>query len=314
MYVPIRTLVLGLLISCQLSCASACTAFLIHQDENLFLCKNFDWDDGDGLVVYNPSGKQFYAPETGTSWIAKYGSIKFCYKQASNIVGGMNEQGLVIEELSTLPFPIKKDHDKILLNEFQWIGYHLDNCASVEEVVTSQQYINLVPEMHFLHYLISDAYGDAAILEFGPGGCVVYRGDELPYPVLSNNPYGSSLKYLAHFNGFGGKKTIPESKASCDRFVIAAKQLQNITMNPGNCVDNCFEMLDKLKQHDTQWQIIYNIPDRQIYFRDNNSLFLHCINLDTFLLNNGTEGCCISLMGFSGSERLNELVKPQKPL
>jgi len=303
-----------LLITSLFSSASACTAFFIHQKGGMFLCKNFDWEDGDGLVMFNPSGKQYFDPETGTAWIARYSSIAFCYKQSTNILGGMNEKGLVIEELSALPFPFEENSDKIQVNEFQWIKYHLDNFASVEEVVNAQQNINLVPEQHCLHYIIADEHGDVAVIEFGSGGCIVYRGDELPYPLLSNNPYANSLKYLASFNGFGGIMPVPVSKSSCDRFVIAAEQLQNITIDSNICVNACFCMLDEVKQTDTQWQIVYNIRERQIYFSDRGSFFLHRINLDAFQVNPGAEGFCISIMEFTGSARLNDLVETQKPL
>lgn len=303
-----------LLITCLFSTASACTAFFIHQNGGMFLCKNFDWTDGEGLVMFSPSGKQYHDPVTGTSWTARYSSITFCYKETSNTVGGMNSEGLVIEELSALPYSFQEKGDKVQVNEFQWISYHLDNCASVEEVVRNQQNINLVPEEHCLHYIIADGQGDVAVIEFASGGCIVYRGDELPYPLLSNNPYASSLRYLASFNGFGGSMPVPVSKGSCDRFVIAAKQLQNISNNSNVCVNSCFCMLDKVQQYDTQWQIVYNIRERQIYFRVSDSFFLHRINLGAFMVNPGTEGFSISLMEFTGSARLDDLVTKQKPL
>jgi choloylglycine hydrolase len=281
---------------------------MIQCKDCIFLCKNFDWEDGEGLVKYNPAGRVFSDPESGVNWQAKYSSVSICYRSQDFTLGGMNEKGLVIEELSTVPFSFKMDETKVPLNEFQWVQYHLDNCASVEEVVQQQHYLCMMPVKHYLHYIISDVGGNSAIIEFGEDGVVIYRNENMPYAVLSNNLYENSLAYLKNFVGFGGSQAIPGSNASCDRFVTAVQQ-SNAYPRDGTCSKNkCFALLDKVKNQDTQWQLVYDIPKRKIYLRSKGSSVQHAIDVLSFNQSSGKKSIRIEFGYCLYARTMNNMV------
>lgn len=77
-----------------------------------------------------------------------------------------------------------------------------------------------------LHYLVADASGDAANIEFLQGKLVVHRGASLPSAVLTNDTYASSLSHLQQFSGFGGSRPAPLSASSLDRFARASMMLR----------------------------------------------------------------------------------------
>jgi choloylglycine hydrolase len=78
--------------------------------------------------------------------------------------------------------------DRPVLGVLQWIQYQLDNNATIEEVIATDAKIRISPNNPPLHYLIADASGNAATIEFFNGKIVVHKGKDLPFPVLTNNP------------------------------------------------------------------------------------------------------------------------------
>ena len=61
---------------------------------------------------------------------------------------------------------------------------------------------------------------------------VAHRGEDLPVRVLANNTYDASMRYLGAYDGFGGKKPIPGTNSSLDRFVRAAEMLRSFQNSP----------------------------------------------------------------------------------
>jgi len=115
-----------------------------------------------------------------------------------------------------------------------------------------------------LHYLLADANGKAATIEFLHGKMVVHQGKDLPFPVLTNNSYDESVQLTKT----GGGQSFRDN--SIDRFAKACSmvnqfQLQNITMP---AVDYAFSILDKVSQGDwTKWSIVYDITSKKIHFK-----------------------------------------------
>ena len=153
-------------IVCILSCLTtttrlaACTSFCLQTDSELLLAKNLDWSIGYGYMFLNEKnvGKSilvtdlFSEPEF--SWVSVYRSLTFNQFGKEFPLGGMNEQGLVIEELNAVPVrPVFHDSLK-RINEFQLIQYLLDVCSStreVEEHLATFQYKPLLLHLHTTH-------------------------------------------------------------------------------------------------------------------------------------------------------------------
>src|SRR6185503_3715413 len=94
------------------------------------------------------------------------------------------------------------------INLVQWIQYQLDNCKTVNEVIATDKKIRLEP-LNLpigIHYLICDASGDCATVEFLGGKMVVHHGTKLPFHVLANEPYEDAAKFTkAHPGTSDGK-------------------------------------------------------------------------------------------------------------
>ena len=99
-----------------------CSAF-ITQGNKILLAKNLDFELGEGLVLFNPAGiEKNSISNYGTSWNSKFASITFNMFGLNLPLGGINSQGLAIEELSTYPVQYK-DSGETKLNEFELIQY-----------------------------------------------------------------------------------------------------------------------------------------------------------------------------------------------
>ena len=259
-----------LLLFLSVKSVDACTSFCIISNSQIVLAKNLDWEIADGLIFTNKRGvrKTAYTNHyKKLSWISKYGSVTFNQFGKEFPLGGMNESGLVIEELNSWGETPKND-GAYKLNEFQWVQYCLDNFASIEELIASQNSLEIQPLFLNLHYLICDSNGKTAIVEFYEGKSHFYDKDDVVYPILSNNHYKNSLKNIKLFQGFGGDLLIKNDLSSNGRFVKAASLLKNI--NSANYFDGkeaAFNILDSVSQSDTKWSIVYDISRKEIHFK-----------------------------------------------
>ncbi len=248
-----------------------CTAFVMSGGGAVFLAKNFDWPVGEGLIFVNKRDviKEAFGGSRSAAlrWTSKYGSVTFNQFGREFPLGGINEAGLAIEELSSqAEYPLPDA--RACLNELQWIQYHLDTCRSVKDVLKSAARIRISKHLFGLHYLIADRKGNSAVVEFIGGEMAAYSKDALPVAVLSNNPYAESLRYLSLHRGFGGEQRVPRGTDSSDRFVRAAVALREYRMlGQRPLLDHAFVVLKSLSQEDTQWSIVYNITRRLVFFK-----------------------------------------------
>jgi choloylglycine hydrolase len=113
-----------------------------------------------------------------------------------------------------------------------------------------------------IHYLVADATGDAATLEFLDGKLVVHRGAAMPVRALTNSTYSDSV---AAFEGAKGKGQIPTSVSSLDRFVRAAMLAAGGNVDP---IAHGFEILAAVAQPAfTRWSIVYDLSAGEVHFR-----------------------------------------------
>jgi len=241
----------------------ACTSFVLNS-ESPYLAKNLDWEIDRGYLFYNLDGiEKNSISDTSLAWISKYKSITNNQFGKEFPLGGMNEAGLVIEELSLFGQSYQCDTSKMLLNEFQWVQYQLDMSKTVEEVIQSLENITITHDIMNLHYIIADKTGDIAVVECLENGVVVHWGEMLPYPVLSNNPYVEAMRYLGFFKGYGGEMEVQHRQGSQERFVSCVHLLNDkyVATDP---VSYAFDLLDTVRQRDTQWQFVYDIADLKV--------------------------------------------------
>ena len=263
----------------------ACTTFFLNKDGKLLFGRNYDWVTESGMVMVNARGMMKYGAKENASsfnWVSSYGSVTFNQYGKEFPTGGMNEKGLVVE-LMWLDETEYPDQDKRhSLGVLQWIQYQLDCSQSVSEVIASDNIIRIEDDVP-LHYLVADANGNAATIEFLDGKMVVHQKENLVFPVLTNTPYGEALERT------GGvmptKRKITQSDNSLYRFAKACDMLQSVQSSVETpTVDYAFSILNQVSQGDyTKWSIVYDIPNQSIYFnthsqKDRKSLSMKSID------------------------------------
>lgn len=246
--------------------ADACTTFFINHNGQMVFGRNYDWMADAGMLCTNQRGlaKTSAKNKDGTtiSWISQYGSITFNQYGKEFPTGGMNEKGLVVEVmwLDGTVYPSRDQRPAI--DVLQWTQYQLDNCATIDEVIATDKKLRIISDGEPLHYLIADAKGNAATIEFLNGKMVVHKDKELPFAVLTNNTYKQSV--AAKQNG-----TI-EGNNSLERFSEACtmvKQYKSIAAGK-SVIDHSFDILNKVAQGNfTKWSIVYDISNKKIYFK-----------------------------------------------
>jgi penicillin V acylase-like amidase (Ntn superfamily) len=270
--VGITIIRLKLMLLCLFNMVEACTAFSLVGHNGVIIGKNLDWPIGDGFIIINQKNKiKFSMTQNGdrcVRWKSKYGSITFDQLGRELPLGGMNEAGLVVEELSYSPTRYTSDNNLPVINEFQWIQYQLDNFASVHEVIAHLPELRIDKLLFGMHYFLCDCSGNSAVVEFIDGKIIIYIDKNLPHPVLSNNSYENSLTYLRRYRGFGDETEIIYGRnGSQERFVYATDMISRFNAHQQKSfMAYAFNILNKVKQADTQWSITYDPQNLEIWF------------------------------------------------
>jgi penicillin V acylase-like amidase (Ntn superfamily) len=262
--------------------SNACTTFFINKNGQLVFGRNYDWISGAGMIFTNLRGLQKTSMKTEDgatlNWISQYGSISFNQYGKEFPTGGMNEKGLVVELMWLDGTVYPSSDERPAVGTLQWIQYQLDCSETIEDVIASDRILRIASKGTVpLHFLIADANGNSATIEFLEGKMVVHKGKDLPFAVLTNDPYAESIQQTKSFTG--------QSYSSIDRFGRACSkvnqyQLENIKIP---VVDFAFTLLDNVAQGDwTKWSIVYDINARKIYFKSLNAAAIKNISFSSF--------------------------------
>ena len=249
--------------------ATACTTFFINKNGQMIFGRNYDWITGTGMVCTNLRGLQKTSMKASDgitiNWVSAYGSITFNQYGKEFPTGGMNEKGLVVELMWLDETKYPAPDQRPAIGVLQWIQYQLDCCATIDEVIATDSKLRIsAKDGAPLHYLVADANGNVATIEFLDGKLVVHKGTGLPFPVLTNDTYQKSLELT---NGSNAKQF---SNNSIDRFANACSMVKKFQSGDINepVVDYGFKILGKVAQPNwTRWSIVYDITNKKIYFK-----------------------------------------------
>ena len=272
---PARLILSLALPFCLISAGVACTTAVFQDGDALLFARNFDWMWGDGIIVVNQRGiakTAFVEPaEKPATWTSEFGSVTFNQFGREMPYGGINEAGLVIAQMMLFESKYPKPDDRPAVNILQWIQYQLDTCDSVDEVLASDAEVR--PEIpsgpERIHYLVCDAAGNVATVEFLDGKMIHHRGETLPLTALTNNNYQQSASFAENCQGLGGDKPLPGGYASLHRFARAAMCCRQFSSSSTDADrDYCFDALSQVAQgRGTVWSMVYDIPARRVYLR-----------------------------------------------
>lgn len=240
----------------------ACSAFFFNSKPKLF-AKNFDWNSGDGYLLKNNKGQKKYAygfrGENVADWISKYGSVTFNQNGKEFPYGGINEKGLVIEQL-WLESTEYQDNKNKTISELEWIQYQLDNYASVDEVVENVNNLAIKP-IAKIHYFLADKTGTSAVIDFVNGKAIVNRNIE-KHQVITNEIFKDSKDYFSNV-----KNIDVNSRNAFDRYSILKSNLNVDELR----VNDAFSKLDLVREnrpnYKTFWSIVYDIDNLEIHFK-----------------------------------------------
>lgn len=248
---------LFLLVAFPLQGAQACTrAVYLGANGEVITGRTMDWsqDVMTNLWIF-PRGmhRSGEAGPNSIHWVSKYGSVIASGYNVST-TDGMNEKGLVVNALWLVESVYPNPNDgKPLLAISAWAQYVLDNFATVDQavaalekdpftVVTAQ-----VPgqdRLATLHFSISDASGDSAIVEYLNGKQIIHHGRQ--YQVMTNSPtYDQQLALADYWKQIGGTVMLPGTNRSADRFVRASFYINAIPKfkNPQMAVAAVFSVM-----------------------------------------------------------------------
>ena len=283
--------------------ARACSTFRYVGPQQTVFGKNYDWYFADGHLMVNKRSVERRSKISDLTWTSTHGSVTFNQFGRNSPSGGINEVGVVVELMWHDAARYPEEDARPAIGNLEWIQYQLDTADTIDDIVASDAKIRILPSDEPLHYLVADAQGGVASIEFLDGRMVVHRDDAMPVAALTNDDYSLCLDFWQH-QGTSASKTSAASKTSSEtpserseaglseaglseaglseaavtdphlsghgsqqRFARAGHWLQPETP-PQNTVAYAFEVLADLAQGpSTQWSIVYEIERRQLHFK-----------------------------------------------
>jgi len=268
----------------------ACTTFCLKHNGEILFGRNYDFEIGDALIFANKRSVAKTASigdsPNSAKWVSRYGSITFNQFGRENPNGGMNEMGLVVEEMWLDETEYPKDDSRSTLGTQEWIQYLLDTSATTTEALQNAAAVRIIDFVK-VHYLVSDKAGNVASVEFLKGKMVVHTGDQLAVATLTNNTYEESLSYAKHTDPEKAK-----AATSLDLFTRAAhktEEFEKQALSERQAVAYAFEVLSEVARKNwTQWSIVYDQKRGKIYFRTLQSPSIKSIDMKAFDYSCGT--------------------------
>lgn len=263
----------------------ACTSFIQETPEGPVFGTNLDLlVPADGLIVVNRRGiaKEYFRKGIDgktKKWVSKYGSVSFDTAGRGFAWSGMNEAGLVISGMEDMASEYPEPDGRAPFDIGSWTQYVLDTCATVDDVIGVDRVIR--PESDNgrpSHFLVADAVGGRAALEYIDGKLVVYKNRNLPIRAMSNMPYGRALEA---FNRGGARWWWSNPGRSAERFAAAGSRAADYdpAQDP-NEVEYAFHTLAVVSDQYTKWSVGFHIGKRKIWFRTTRDGRARWISLD----------------------------------
>ena len=239
----------------------ACSLFaaLANAESGVF-GRNFDWDFSPALLLFNhPPDGHASAAMVDIAYLGFPGgdSENLTQKPLADLLGlldanaipfdGMNDAGLVIAMAAVPEAYVPPDPGKETVDSLGIIRLALDRAATVEEAVDLMHTYNTSFEGQTpLHYLLADATGDAALVEYFAGELRVLR--------TPNDWHHATNFLLSEFESPDGR---------CARYDTITEELES---SGGDLdADAALSVLERVAQPHTQWSLVYGITSGDIH-------------------------------------------------
>jgi hypothetical protein len=246
--------------------AAACSAFGGTVGGEPAVGKNFDWSDGEGLLVVNPRGRlrrAFLQPER--EWTARYGSLALTVLGPGLPVSGMNEAGLVFEALvdQSASASTPDGHGYASL---EWGQYVLDRFERVGDALASLKARGIEQLGMPLHFFLCDRTGACAVVESGAKGPRVVEPAALSPRILANRAWGADAAGAQRrLDGNALSRLFSSSQTSAARFATLQDGLRGGALDGDGAA---FGLLDKARIRSlNQWQILWRQARPRLAYR-----------------------------------------------
>ena len=294
--------------------STACSAFFFSGD-NKILAKNFDWRADQGYLIKNNRGQQKFAyrfrGNDVAEWTSKFGSVTFNQIGKEFPYGGINDQGLVIEQL-WLGSTEYQDNKNKTISELEWIQYQLDQYSSVDEVIKNVNNLTIKP-IAKIHYFLADKNGVSAVIDFVNGKVKIDR-QQTKLQVITNETSEDSKKYFELH-----KNIDPNSRSPFDRYSILRNNLKIENLS----ISNSFEKLKLVKEDEpnykTYWSIVYDIEKLEFYFKSIENSNIKKVSLADFNFDKNSKAEFslinsdqVNFQPYSGTENIKLLTDAMK--
>ncbi len=259
--------------------ALACSTFATHTREGTLFGRNTDGEMAIvGQLLVNKRGVEkssvpwvFAGPgasdQQRVQWVSSYGSLTFTHFGREFPDGGVNEAGLIVEEMTLGGAEYSNNASRPSISVQQWIQYQLDNFASVDEVLDHVDDFNL--RGWPWHFSVADQQGNCAVLEFIGGALKASRGFLGNGCILTNHSLSEALFELGQAQSNPEFLQGHEPFSSTARFVTASQTLDEGAPQGFNARrDYAFGLLESIAQGDNTFRsIVYDLGAGLVYFR-----------------------------------------------
>jgi predicted choloylglycine hydrolase len=216
------------------------------------LGRNFDWHNRQTLLLFTdpPDGYASTSmvdisyldfPAQNPSWADRVKLLDAPYLPFD----GLNERGLAVGMMAVPRARDSSDPQKVTIGSLHAIRLMLDYAKNVSEAVALlQAYAVDFGGGPPIHYLVADASGDSAVIEYLDGRMTVLRNE---------NPWQVSTNFII------AEQTPKGADSSCWRYNKVYKRLKETggTLSSAEAM----ALLQDVSQPSTVWSAVYNLTD-----------------------------------------------------
>ncbi|MBD5212800.1 MAG: linear amide C-N hydrolase [Bacteroidales bacterium] len=272
--------------------ADACTRIVYQGNDSLYIVgRSLDWRTPipTNLYVYPRGMHKLGDNKPGAvEWTSKYGAV-YAVGYDGGVTEGMNEKGLSVNGLFCKGTVYGNANTENLppISLAMFPAWILDLCADTHEAVELLKARNFNiggatfdgGTVSALHWGITDANGNSAIVEFDKGVITIHEGRDLV--AMTNDPQWNDMQaIIAYWEKKGGQHTLPGTVSSPDRCTRAKYFVTNVEKTSDadvgasiarSVVQNAsvpylYSVEGEPNLSSTQWRSLSNLRDKRYYF------------------------------------------------
>ena len=234
--------------------AWACTCFAALEWDHALLGRNFDWYDHPALLVFTDPPDGYASVSMVDISYLGFGAEEPSPTARETLLyapftpfDGMNECGLAVGMMAVPEAKPGHDPKEATLNGREAIRLLLDYARDVDEALRLLSEYNIVFSGPPLHYLIADAAGGSAVVEFVEGGM----------KVLPNE--GS---WQVSTNFVISEAQLDDHDSACWRYNKAFSTLRDARGSLSS--EEAMALLEDVSQQNTIWSIVYGLSSGEV--------------------------------------------------